>query len=115
MRRCNDGATPLDSMVTGSLTCTATTAVAVALSPGLCGSYATKKLGSGPNKRLNCNLYLDAARPLVWGDGTSPTRNVTATVVGNITFTGTVYGRIPAGQNFSAGAYTDTITVTVTN
>jgi spore coat protein U-like protein len=40
---------------------------------------------------------------------------VTATVAGNITFTGTVYGRIPAGQNFSAGAYTDTITVTVTN
>lgn len=107
-------ATPLDSMVTGTLTCTGAATISAILSKGLSGSYTTRQMGSNAN-RLNYNLYVDAARTTVWGDGTSGTVPVTATLpTGGGVFSGTVYGRIPAGQNVPAGAYSDTITVTVT-
>lgn len=49
----------------------------------------------------------------VWGDGSGGT----ATVSGALALPGaidhTVYGRLPARQNVGAGAYTDTLTVTL--
>lgn len=77
--------------------------------------------GSGPDmremsngaSRLVYNLYLDAARTIIWGNGTSG-----SSVHGPIrpnpgTNTLWVYGRIPARQNVSAGAYSDTLTMTI--
>ncbi|MBK6351184.1 MAG: spore coat protein U domain-containing protein [Proteobacteria bacterium] len=61
------------------------------------GSYASRRMNAG-TARLNYNLYRDAARAQVWGDGT----NSTGTVAGTANFvwfqtsqTGnhTVYGR----------------------
>ena len=60
---------------------------------------------------LNYNLYTDSARTTVWGDGTGGT--VTVSGAGNGTFTRTVYGRIPPGQDARAGLNSDTIVVTV--
>lgn len=87
----------------------------ILLSTGGSASYAPRKMTSGTNE-LQYNLYTNAGRSIVWGNGTSDTSIVSdgyllglGTTVRNYS----VYGRLPAGQNTPAGAYTDTITVTV--
>ena len=113
-------ALPTDSTGQVSVTCTNLVSLlvsyTVALSTGVSGSYASRQLASGAN-RLNYNLYTDVTHLLVWGNGTGGTSTVGNTflvVLLGTTANHTVYGRIPARQNASVGAYTDTITVTVT-
>ena len=58
---------------------------------------------------MNYNLYTDATRTAVWGDGVGAS---------NVSATGTsvdlpIYGRIPARQTVPAKGYTDAITVTI--
>jgi spore coat protein U-like protein len=80
------------------------------------GSYTTRTIASS-NSSLSYNLYTDAARTQVWGDGTSGT----TVVSGSLTLSGsstvqnhTAYGRIPAGQNQArTGSYSDNMTVTL--
>lgn len=73
-----------------------------------------------PGETLGYNLYRDAARSLVWGDGTSGTTYQTGQFVFNPPSFGntqqaqfTVYGRIPANQNPAAGTYQTASPVTV--
>jgi spore coat protein U-like protein len=64
---------------------------------------------------LSYNLYLDTARSVVWGDGTSGTSKITDSFTGSSTRTYTYYGRIFGGQNTAtSGSYSSTLTVTVT-
>lgn len=88
----------------------------IALSAGASGSYDARTLGGGANT-LTYNLYTTAGHATVWGNGTAGTGIVSDgyllalfTTVRNYP----VHGRLPAGQNKPAGAYLDTITVTVT-
>jgi spore coat protein U-like protein len=111
------GAPVTDGTGTITLACpTAVTAPVVALGAGVNGTIATRKLASGAN-RINYNLYTTTTRNVIWGDGTSG--SVTLTFSGGVlsggtrNFSHTVYGRIPALQNVKAGAYTDTVIVTV--
>lgn len=83
------------------------------------GTYVNRLMEnvSTPGEYLGYNLYTDAGRSLVWGDGTS----------GTVTFGGqfvhppanqttspiTIYGRIPANQNVSAGNYATASPITV--
>ncbi|PNQ03130.1 spore coat U domain-containing protein [Sphingobium sp. SA916] len=86
------------------------------ISAGSSGSFAPRTLRRGATA-LNYNLYTNAARTQIWGNGTGGSVNVTRTVLALLVFNDsvTVYGRIPAGQNVAAGAgYLDTLTVTVT-
>ena len=83
----------------------------VTLSTGQSGSYTSRVMKSGTNP-LNYNLYTTAARTTVWGDGTSGSSFMPAAK--NFTTNLPVYGRIPAGQDANVGAYTDSITATVT-
>lgn len=100
---------PLDSTGNIGVSCDVSASYSIALSPGG-GSYASRAMASGAYT-LKYNLYTDATRTTVWGDGTGGT----ATVNGSGTTADyTVYGRVPAGQNAYVGSYTDTITVTVT-
>lgn len=62
---------------------------------------------------LNYNLFTDTARSTVWGDGTGGTSSVSHRVTRNKPWVTTVYGRIPARQNLSAGLYSETLTVTI--
>jgi len=88
----------------------------VTLSTGSSGNYVARHLQSGANS-LSYNLYTNAARTSVWGDGTNGTSVVSANpflIVGSNTVNYTVYGGIPAAQDPPAGNYTDTLTVTMT-
>jgi spore coat protein U-like protein len=118
-------ATPDDSSANVAVTCTRVIFVdpfsvsyTLSLSRGSSGTYSPRRMNAG-SARLNYNLYRDAARAQVWGDGT----NATGTVAGTASFVWfqtsqtvnhTVYGRVPAQQNATPGAYTDTIVMTIT-
>lgn len=86
----------------------------ILLSTGNGGSYVPRRLNSGAATLLY-NLYTNASRTLVWGNGSAGTQTVndgyisTSTIARNYT----VYGSIPGMQNIAAGIYADTITVTV--
>jgi spore coat protein U-like protein len=64
---------------------------------------------------LNYNLYKDAARTVIWGDGTSGTQNlfVQNPQPNNQDISVPIYGRIPAGQGAGVGNYTNTLAVTI--
>jgi spore coat protein U-like protein len=100
---------------TGSITVTCDSSgngtVILALSKGGGTSFATRRMASGANL-LSYNLYTSAAHTTIFGDGSSGTATVTFQGANKTTVT-TVYGLIPASQNVRAGAYADTIVVTV--
>lgn len=100
---------PLDGVGTISINCDSVAGFTISLSAGA-GTYSARKMSSGVDE-LTYNLYTDASRVFVWGDGSGSTSTVSATAAsGNYA----VYGRIPARQNLPAGSFSDTITVTVT-
>lgn len=90
-----------------------TTPFTVSLSQGTGGSFNPRTMTTGIYT-LNYNLYTDATRLIIWGDGTPGTILVAGNAQNNTNLILTVYGRIPANQNLFAGIYNDTITVTVT-
>jgi spore coat protein U-like protein len=49
----------------------------------------------------------------IWGDGGGSSSVQTALVAKDMPWNATLFGRIPARQNVSAGSYSDTITVTI--
>ncbi len=106
-------ATPTDSTTTVLVTCSLSTTYNVGLSAGggSGASVASRKMTSGGNT-LNYSLYTSAARTTVWGN-TVGTDTVAGTGTG-LPVSYTVYGRVPAQQSVPGGAYTDTVTVTVT-
>ncbi|MGS0741488.1 Csu type fimbrial protein [Glaciimonas sp. GG7] len=80
------------------------------------GSYANRTLKSGANF-LNYNMYVDATRLQVWGNGNAGTYALGNSYLigfGPVTNNYTVYGRIPGSQSKPAGTYTDSVIVTVT-
>lgn len=112
---------PLDSTGIIQATCTSASPPRVTyeirLDTGQAGSFAPRAMAGGASQ-LSYNLYIDAARSAVWGDGSGGTSVVTADY--NLTPPGstqtdsyTVYGRVPAAQVVTAGSYLDTITVTL--
>ena len=118
-------ATPDDSSADIAVTCTRqifvdpfSVSYTLSLSRGSSGTFSPRRMNAG-TAQLNYNLYVDAARAEVWGDGT----NSTATVDGTAAFvwfqtsktnTHTVYGRVPARQDAAPGVYADTIITTIT-
>lgn len=97
----------------------ARTGYSIALSPGASGSYAQRQMRSGTSS-LNYNLFDDATRLRVWGNGTAGSAMVTGSLVVNPGRFATneasypIYGRIPAQQAADTGTYSDTILVTLT-
>ncbi len=102
---------PLDSVGTITLDCPIGQVATVSLGTGQAGTFAPRALRGPGGATLGYNLYLDALRTRVWGDGTGGT------------FTGpfdsrkgkqvSIFARAFAGQDVPAGAYADTIVVTV--
>jgi spore coat protein U-like protein len=62
---------------------------------------------------LDYNLYLDASRSSVWGDGTGGTTTYQATALIETNTTVTIFGRIFGAQNAAVGTYSDSLVVTI--
>jgi spore coat protein U-like protein len=121
-----DASLPGPTDVSGNLTVTCTrvpfdpfnVSYTLSLSRGTSGAYAPRQMSSGPS-RLNYNLYRDASRSQVWGDGTTSTAIINATMSFNLfqfskSASHTAYGRIPTGQGVNPGNYADNVVVTIT-
>lgn len=118
-------ATPTDSTGSVTLRCTHTgggavkTGYTIALSAGSSGAFAERLLRSGISV-LPYNLFADASRTQVWGDGTRGTALVAGSLLVNPgkfsvnEAVHTIYGRIPAQQSADSGVYADQILVTLT-
>lgn len=101
----------LDGTGTVTITCTKGTVTTVGLDLGANAVLTTRRMAAG-TERLTYELYKDSGRTSVWGSSG-----------GNLLDTGvapskaarpfTVYGRVPSGQDISAGSYSDTVTATV--
>lgn len=108
-------ATALDTIGTISYTCTdvAGASIVIQIDTGSAGTYSPRTLANGAFV-LEYNLYLDAARTSVWGDGSAGTSQYGPLVPAEASSTDVnVYGRIPAGQNAQVGTYGDTVVVTI--
>lgn len=98
--------------------CTRGTAFTVSLDAGSTGggTFAQRLMGSAAGS-LQYNLYTNAARNRIFGDGTAATFTRSGTGAGLATSrTVTVYGQLPdsaANRLAAPGSYTDTITVSV--
>jgi spore coat protein U-like protein len=103
---------PTDSTATITYSCSGpATTPTLSIGTGVAGSFSPRRIKSGVNA-LSYNLYVDAARTSVWGDGTGGTSTVAASMGTGLT--STVYGRVFAGQTGApAGSYLDTVVVTI--
>jgi spore coat protein U-like protein len=87
--------------------------VRITLTTGSSGTFVARTLRK-TSDQVVYNLFREAARTTVWGDGTGSTgyyfdRNPP----NNQDVVVTVYGRIPALQDAAAGSYTDAVIVQV--
>lgn len=69
-----------------------------------------RQMSSASGAKLAYGLYRDAGYSSPWGCNSSVTANIPIFL--DRTFN--IYGRIPAGQMIPPGAYTDTLSVTIT-
>lgn len=102
---------PVDSTGTVTYNCNGNTNVLITITKGQSMTFLPRELQKG-TERLAYNLYRDAARTTVWGDftgGTSAHTDLSPAKKEDVSIT--VYGRIPPGQDISAGSYTDSVTV----
>jgi spore coat protein U-like protein len=106
--------TAIDSTGTVSYTCNNHASnISISLSRGSSSSFSPRTLRNG-SEVLNYNLYTNAARTTIWGDGTGGTSVYTrANPPNNNDVNVTIYGRIPAVQDVSAGTYSDTISAVI--
>lgn len=98
----------LDASTTFDIKCTKGTSVVLKLGLGNYSVGNQRRLRMDAANYMNYDLYSDASRTTVW----NPTVYVTFTAPSSSTITETVYGRVPAGQDLSAGTYTDVVTIT---
>jgi spore coat protein U-like protein len=74
-------------------------------------SFAQRSMQKG-SERLHYNLFRDPRGDSIWGDGTGGSQGYLHLHIGT-TATLPVYGEMPAGQDVTAGTYTDAVTVTI--
>jgi spore coat protein U-like protein len=85
--------------------------VSIAFSRGNAATFSPRIMLNGL-QQLQYNLYLDAGFTNIWGDGTGGTSIYSVNTSGAGTSL-TIFGRVPAGQDLTAGSYMDTITATM--
>ena len=105
---------PTDSAGSVSYRCNRQDPITILLSRGNAPTFNPRQMLNG-TEVMTYNLYRDATRTAIWGDGTGgtsvfadpapPGRNETVTI--------SIFGRIPPGQDVAAGTYSDNITATV--
>lgn len=112
----NDLAPAINGATTGTVTCTGRAPVSISFDPGTGGasSFATRQMQLGTSSdTIDYNLYRDATRTEILGDGTSGTVTIDFTSTGG-TDGFDVFGQTVPGQNPKpTGTYTSFITATV--
>jgi len=118
-----DTGAPTDSIGSFALACTRNggpqnITVTMAIGPSAnSGSIPLRQLRLATGTDLLAyNLYGDATRATVWGDTAGVNTQSRAVSIPNKTtlnVTFNIYGRIPGLQNVRAGAYSDTLVVTI--
>ncbi|HSH56545.1 MAG TPA: spore coat U domain-containing protein [Halomonas sp.] len=101
----------VDSTSTIGVTCTTDAAYDIGLDGGGSGDINARVMTLTTNE-VGYQLYQESDRTTIWGD-TVGTDTVASTGTGSEE-SFTVYGRVPSQVTPPAGAYTDTVTVTVT-
>jgi spore coat protein U-like protein len=85
----------------------------ITVSRGASPSYFLRAMLNGVDF-LGYNLFRDPSRTSIWGDGSSGTgAYFEANPPNNHDTVVTVYGRIPAGQDVRAGAYSDSVSIEI--
>lgn len=89
----------------------------ISLSPGQSGTATNRYISSGAD-RLDYQVFADAARTQILGDGSPGTVSRSGSVaaiigLGSSSSSIQIYPSIRGGQSPSPGVYTDTLTVTV--
>ena len=112
------GGANVDTTSTISLLCTNGAAYDVALDNGLNAAAGQRYMSNGATTpvKVPYNIYKDTAHSVAWG-ATSGTGGNTSSGIAGVSgaVTLTAYGRIPStATSVGAGAYVDTVTVTVT-
>ena len=87
--------------------------VTLSLSAGSSGSFAMRRMASVSGGNLNYNLYSDAAKTTIMGDGSGGSVILSNVISKLAAWNVTIYGRIQAGQNVVPGVYSDSITATI--
>jgi len=110
--------TPTDAIGTISVSCKkkkkVKVTVAIGQSPNS-GLFTPRQMRDAMSSDLlNYDLYTKKKMTRIWGDGTGGTSIVKKKIKKKKTKVFKVYGRIPQGQDVSAGSYTDTLLVTIT-
>ena len=112
---------PLDTSGTFILDCQAfVTKVNVTLAASsTSGTFNPRKMKrTGGSDLLSYNIYTDVSRTIIFGNGTGGTSEIILRKPHGKpdpwSQTVTVYGRIPPGEDVSAGTYSDVLTLTVT-
>jgi spore coat protein U-like protein len=108
-------ASPLDSAGAVSLRCTSVAMadmITIQLGRSGSGGFLPRAMSHG-RFRLEYNLFLDAARTVIWGDGTSGTSAYTARPAEGVVTSLPIFGRIPPRQNVEAASYSDQIVLTL--
>ncbi len=111
---------PNDSVGTILVSCSGAVGSQVAylvrIGPGSSGTPNARMMRSPSGRTLGYNLYTDAARSLVWGDGTGGTQTLSDALTLNgvgQTRRFSVFGRTFERQNVSPGVYTDNLVISV--
>lgn len=102
-------ASPNDSVANITSNCNSNN-VQISIAHGNAPSFSPRQLKSGANV-LQYNLYRDAGRTQIWGDGSGVTFIYTNSNYNSTTVP--IYGRIFMQQAKPAGAYTDTMVVSI--
>ncbi|MBN9206916.1 spore coat U domain-containing protein [Methylibium petroleiphilum] len=108
-------AVPIDASSTLTVRCTNTTPYTVALDAGIhaggAAVFGNRNMSNGA-QTIGYQLYLDAGRATVWGNGTASSSTVPGTGTGSNQSL-TIYGRLPSLTGVVPGSYSDTVTVTI--
>lgn len=101
-------AKPVDGNGSIAIRCHAFGPYSIAINSSVTGRHMSRA-----GSQLSYQLYIDAARRTVWGDGTGGSAIVSGFCTGSCNNDHAVYGRIPPRQSVTPGTYMDSITVMV--
>lgn len=107
-----NAATALDATGSVIVACTKGSSATIGIGLGANAQASVRRMLDGSTNFLTYELYLDTTRTTVWGTATTGLLS-TGAAPSKATRPFTIYGRVAAGQDVPAGAFTDIAVATV--